>query len=134
MLTGSYTLDAGVVVQHRGDWAFKIPPKLYLGLMTRAPEPEGAGGVELQAPGYERQPIEFAPSSPYVPNGVQRNSGQVAFTPNKKWPAVGHAALFDEDGVVLFYGYLVRHPSSVRDDRATFTASAIQLRVHQAAH
>jgi hypothetical protein len=133
MRTGSYTLDAGAVVQHRGDRNFKLPDPLFLGLMTVPPHPEGEGGVELSAAGYQRAPIQFGTASPRVVGGTMVNLYPVVFRPNEGWDGVLYAAIFDEHGKVFFYGRLWRQSSGSDGGLATIPASSIRLRFHQAA-
>lgn len=131
-MTGTHTLDAGIVVQHRGDATFDGAVTLHMALMVKSPAPEGGGGIELEAQGYCRQKVSFAPFSTSASSGMRRNLNAVDFGALEGWPPVRHAAFFDDSGALRYYGHLVRQPGSP-DGYVRFDASAIQLRVHQRA-
>lgn len=104
------------------------PASLFFGLLTRAPKPEGAGFVELDAIGYARQPLDLEPgASPYT----RCNRSTITVGPvSENWPKVTHAAIFDGDGTLLYYGAVGPHQSGARPSGAMeFHPHTIRLKL-----
>jgi hypothetical protein len=124
MQTGSYSLDACVVVQHRH---LLLNGRYKIGLLTRPPTPEGAHAIELAAPGYVVQDIRFG--LPPLVGGVVRSVGRLSFGPIADEVAdVRHAAIYDEAHAVIAYGLLRRAPGYVGPREIAFESEAIQVR------
>ncbi len=102
---GTFTVDLGptLSLKLRDD----LPKGLMLGLLTQAPFPEGNGFEELIAEGYARQPLGFERQRVRDTSNTAVTFGPV--TPD--WPNATHAAIFNEDGALLYYGAI--HPLSI---------------------
>lgn len=69
------------------------PPGVFLGLLVSAPGPDGVGGSELSASGYQRQAVAFAPA---VDRAIV-NGAEIVFTAEapEAWGTLNLWALFD---------------------------------------
>ena len=59
-----------------------------------------AEGVEVEAPGYVRQPVAFESPAP----GILCNASSIVFSPTASWPPVVGAGVRDHDGRLHWYG------------------------------
>lgn len=97
---------------------FSIP--LYVGLLTRLPDPDGVGAVEADNPGYLRQLIELTSrSASHVT--IPR---LVTFDLDNR-PVIVGTGLFDESGNLEAYGVLRSSRISCRP------ASRLEFASHQ---
>jgi hypothetical protein len=104
-----------------------LPAKVRLGLLTKAPKPEGYGHQEVDAPGYARQPFELEGGGGAHTLG---NRDEIVFGPvTEAWPKATHAAIFDDDGQLLCYGSIRSFPSGRRQsERVEFPAHWVRVR------
>lgn len=127
MYSSSYSLDACVVVQRRGDpEAFEGP--FTLGLLTRAPTPEGTHATELQAPGYLRPSIEFGPPGGDRLGGARRNGGRVSLGAIGDYAGEAKYAAVFRDNEIVAYGPAVPAPGHVGPQEIAFESSAVRLK------
>ncbi|WP_296598007.1 hypothetical protein [Phenylobacterium sp.] len=126
MISNSYSLDAVVVVQHRGQpEAFAGP--FTLGLLTNAPTPEGAHAKELEAP-YERPVVEFGPPASDRPGGTRRSGGRVSFGAIAKRAAEArYVGIFKGDDIIA-YGRPQPSAGFVGPEEIAFEPAAIRVR------
>jgi hypothetical protein len=99
---GLFTVDLGAVLWQklRSD----MPIGLMLGLLTKAPMPEGDRYEELAVEGYARQPLSLQDVSAqrYANNTIMAFGPRT--TPHSR-PT--HAGAFDADGALLYYGAIL---------------------------
>lgn len=104
---GPVAATMGLVSGLRGR-SYRPRLALQLGLLSKAPTPEGHGWVEVEAENYARQPFVLAHGP--VSNGhVQLlNRDLIVFGPcDLSWPVVTHIAALDPDGDLHAYGAVV---------------------------
>ena len=97
---GKYAVDLGSTL-----WVsipLQVRDGLSLALLTTGPTPEGEGAVELEAEGYERQPVRLM----QLDSRFDGNRDKVLFGPVQDWPKVTHMALLDPGGYLIAYGAL----------------------------
>lgn len=127
MQSNSYSLDACVVVQLRGQ-PERFTGPFTIGLLTAPPTPEGSHAQELQAPGYIRQRIDLGPPANGKRGGSQRNAGRASFgaiAPHAE--KVRCAAIFRDDEIVA-YGLYLPAPGHVGPDEIAFEPGAVRVR------
>lgn len=127
MQPGQFVLDAGSAITGSSR-LLVLSSTCEMALLTRAPDPEGAGWEEISGvPGYARQLVSFGPVDQRGGCGALRNQGAVVFGPvSGEWPDVLHAAVLGADGRAIYYGRL-RRAGSNSDPFVRFGPSAIQL-------
>jgi hypothetical protein len=128
MLGQSFSVDLGLVVQHRGRLEHMPKTDWTIGLLTRAISPEGGGIVEpVPATGYRRQPVSFSSISTNR-EGRQHVTTDVAFPDvTLDWPKITHAAVFDNNGNAMFYGRLAPVPGNPNADEIRLPAGQVRL-------
>jgi len=87
----------------------QAPGPLFLGLLTRPPNPDGDHYEELRLPGGERPPLEITP----LDGRYETNANHVSFAIPAGSPPVLHIGLFDAEGVLRYYGRLVSTRSAI---------------------
>lgn len=127
MISNSYSLDAVVVVQHRGQpEAFEGP--FTLGLLTSAPTPEGTHAKELEAPGYTRSAVEFGPAAGDRVGGARRSGARVSLGAIGDYAAEAkYAAVFRGDEIVA-YGPALPAPGHVGAKEIAFEPQSVRVR------
>lgn len=128
MKASSYRLNARAVVQRRDPVPTRLPEGCVLALLTAAPDPEGTGLQEIGAYEYRRQVVAMANASEGGANKTFRNANWVVFGPALAWPTATHAAVLDDNGDVLAYGWLETAPGHTRAEELTFAPGSIQVR------
>lgn len=93
----SAALSPSIPARAAGDY----PSEVFIGLLMSKPDPDGMGGKELDAPGYERQAVELLSRS----RSHLCVSRPVLFE-IFNCPTVTHLALFDGDGQIFAHGAL----------------------------
>lgn len=97
-----YSVDLGPALCMRLNST--LPENLKIGLLVCPPLPNDHGWEELKAYGYERQKLEFARSGPQY---IIANKTVVQFGPfGHSWQKPSHAAIFSDEGRLLYYGAL----------------------------
>lgn len=128
MKPNSYRATCRAVVQRRGAALTELPIDHFVALLTKAPKPEGGPLSEIEAPDYERQPVQWRSASADAESSATvRNTNRIVFAPATHWPDATHIAITDQDGEVVGYGLLATAPGSARFDEMTFAPTAIQL-------
>jgi hypothetical protein len=123
---GTYCLHARAILQHRE----KSPEGVhFIGLLTKAPTPEGTKWEELEMDGYARQPIHFGPPGAFA--GIVRSGPRVSFGEIAHLiPNVRHAGIYNEGGSLTAYGLLTKAPGSRPGaTEVAFEAGAVQIRI-----
>lgn len=124
MQSGTYSLDARAVVQHRHK---SLGGQHTLGLLVTPPTPEGAHAVELDVPGYIAPAIHFGP--PVVIGGAVRSGNRASFGAiGDALADVTHAAIFDLDRCIIAYGPVQRAPGTAGPAEIAFEPGAIRVR------
>ena len=114
--------------------AYSAPDDLVLGLLSKAPTPEGLHWVEVIGEGYVRQPLILAHGP--VSNGhVQLlNRDPISFGPyDASWSIATHIAAFGRGDAMQAYGGIV--PADIargNPDRLRFAAARLILRYRAA--
>lgn len=127
MHSNSYALDARVVVQHRGQ-VVPLSGPFAVGLLRKAPTPEGAHVQELEAPGYLRVPVEFDPPAAEMIAGARRSAHRVSFGPIGPYAAEAkYGAVFRGDEVIA-YGLTQTASGFVGPDEIAFERGALRIR------
>jgi hypothetical protein len=121
---GKYAVDLGPIL------SVSIPLQVWDGLslilLTKAPSPEGVGAVELEAEGYERQPVRLM----QLDSRYDGNRDKVLFGPVQDWQKVTHAALLDPAGYLIAYGALRPNGQSFdHEDQGFLVLLAGQVRM-----
>lgn len=80
-----------------------IPERLYLGLLTKAPDADGVGAVECAAEGYRRQPFEWV----HLNAMFETNSSPLCVKVSQAVDPVRYVGLFDEADTLRFYGRIL---------------------------
>jgi hypothetical protein len=128
MRSGTFSLDSRVIVQHR----FRSEPlsgSFTVGLLTKPPTPEGTHSIELAAPGYSRQPVEFGPPAERVLNCARRSAKRVSFgLIGDACGDVRHAAIFDDNDEMLAYGLLQTYAGYAAPLEVAIEAGMVKLR------
>lgn len=124
MESGSYLLDARVVVQFRHE---ALQGRHKVGLLSRPPTPEGANSTPLSCSGYVAQAVEFGSAS--AAGGMVRSANRVSFgTIADGASDVRHAAIYNEHDQIVAYGLLQRAPGHVTAGEVAFEPEAIRVR------
>ncbi|MFY8210612.1 MAG: hypothetical protein ACOVOE_15055 [Caulobacter sp.] len=106
-----YSVDLGPGLAMR--LSGSIPDGVTLGLLVHPPHPSGHGYLELEAEGYERQPIKFDRDRPRY---FMANATHIEFGPfGHSWRKPSHAAIFSAEGQLLFYGELYQRTAPASD-------------------
>ena len=87
-----------------------VPGRLFLGLLSRPPNPDGDGYEELVSDGYRRIEIDLVDRTARH----RANTNAVYLVVADCSPPVTHIGLFDETGSLQFYGRLLSTRESSR--------------------
>ncbi len=127
MISNSYSLDAVVVVQHRGQpEAFEGP--FTLGLLTLPPTPEGTHAKELEAPGYTRPAVEFGPPAGDRAGGARRSGGRITFGAIADHSSEARYAAVFRGNEIVAYGPVVPAPGHVGAKEIAFEPQSVRVR------
>jgi hypothetical protein len=127
MISNSNSLDAVVVVQHRGQpEAFEGP--FTLGLLTSAPTPEGTHAKELETPGYARPAVEFGPPAGDRLGGARRSGARVSFSGIARNAGEARCVGIFRGDEIVAYGLPQPSAGFVGPDEIAFEPSAIRVR------
>lgn len=113
------------MVLYRGDDPQSHAEGLSVGLLLRAPTPEG-DCVELSAPGYQRQAVAFGAFSPFT--RAARSVSGVKFVEVYDWPDDLYVGIFRADGSLLAGSRFSPWPSTAEMGEILFAAGALRLR------
>lgn len=107
------------------------PVSMTLALSSADPLMDGSGLAEPPgADGYARQTITLKAGVFTLGTGtVTSNDAPIVFGPavNNAWPAVTHAAIFDNSGNMLIFGALAASRTVGVGDTYSFAIDALQL-------
>lgn len=111
---------------------YKPPQQVYLALFSTKIDADGKGS-EIQAPGYERQPVVFGNK---LFQGYLKNSAEVKFNvATEAWGDIAELALMEEKtgSKILFHGPVSVRKKIEKGDQAKINLGELVVKVDTAA-
>lgn len=129
MPTLSYKTNLMVMNWLRGV-ASPPPTALYLGALTREPNPDGSNVLELAGGNYARRELVLEPPTQVGGITSAANLTAIVFpTASTDWQTVTHLAVFSDAGDLLLYGPLAAPRGVKAGDALAFAEGTVQLRL-----